>query len=360
MDTGKKLSNPDGDSSDSDSDSDLLHTKNAKPYAKPDAALNIAQEIEVTSKIVKLNIGGHKYHTTVKTLTQNGTADNFFTAMLSGHFAPLQDDKGYYFVDRDGKYFRPILDYLRTGEWSCPHNLPERLVLREARFYSIEPRIYTTISDESFCERIGNKKSEFYVAQLEKHLDELKALKRHVMRAFQAKIEAREEVESAVFLPAQEHVIRMWKYYSETQYNRFDQEWRDVFREQGVQTLQEFSERNKNEVVFDSPIYNVLYASSSPSEPSSSFSRGVLDAFLWHLKQEHSLTVKVDDYQLRTKLRYNPKEENYHLEWLLEPFTTSTTEVRGFRFVWTGGTKYTQWRLNEYTSSTEPQRKTIK
>ena len=126
----------------------------------------IDPSIDLSTTIVRLNIGGHKYVTTAvrlrhwlykaitqfgqihiegareekeaqrgkergitrldatsagergrrliltdpqKTLTQNGTADNFFTALISDKFTPLKDDEGFYFVDRDGSYFRPIL-----------------------------------------------------------------------------------------------------------------------------------------------------------------------------------------------------------------------------------------------------------
>lgn len=41
-----------------------------------------------------------------------------------------KDDKGFIFIDRNGKYFEPILDYLRTGEWLCPAHLDEKTVLR--------------------------------------------------------------------------------------------------------------------------------------------------------------------------------------------------------------------------------------
>jgi hypothetical protein len=56
--------------------------------------------------------------TTRETLTKNG--ENFFTSMLSGKFSVLKDEKGYYFVDRDGEYFAPILEYLRTGDFCIP------------------------------------------------------------------------------------------------------------------------------------------------------------------------------------------------------------------------------------------------
>ena len=35
------------------------------------------------------------------------------SAMFSGRMAVDQDDSGYYMIDRDGRYFNFILNYLR-------------------------------------------------------------------------------------------------------------------------------------------------------------------------------------------------------------------------------------------------------
>ncbi len=89
------------------------------------------------SGIVKLNIGGVKYETTVGTLTCRG--DNFFTTLFSNNFPALRDEDGYYFIDRDGEYFKPLLSFLRTGTHSVcffvfvsflAHRLLNRLIDR--------------------------------------------------------------------------------------------------------------------------------------------------------------------------------------------------------------------------------------
>lgn len=51
----------------------------------------------VNNSIVKLNIGGTKFLTTARTLSQG---ENFFTGLLSGRIPSLLDDEGYYFIDR--------------------------------------------------------------------------------------------------------------------------------------------------------------------------------------------------------------------------------------------------------------------
>lgn len=42
-----------------------------------------------------------------------------------------------FLVDRDGNYFEPILNYLRTGQMIVPANIPKEAILIEAEFYSV-------------------------------------------------------------------------------------------------------------------------------------------------------------------------------------------------------------------------------
>jgi len=87
--------------------------------------------------IIKLNIGGFRYLTTEATLNSKG--DNFFTGLLNNKIPSIRDEDGYYFVDRNGKYFEPILDYLRSGEFFIPEGMRKEKVLAEADFFLIEP-----------------------------------------------------------------------------------------------------------------------------------------------------------------------------------------------------------------------------
>jgi len=84
---------------------------------------------------VKLNIGGHKYITTKQTLIKQD--HTFFSAFLSDVFPHQLIDDGWFFIDRDGKYFEYILEYLRTGDIVIPDNYHDS-VLREAEFYGIK------------------------------------------------------------------------------------------------------------------------------------------------------------------------------------------------------------------------------
>lgn len=87
--------------------------------------------------IVRLNIGGKKFCTTVDTLTQR-EPDSMLAAMFSGRHTLCQDpDKGYFFVDRDGKYFRHILNWLRDGSVPTLNESEYSDLLREAEYYQL-------------------------------------------------------------------------------------------------------------------------------------------------------------------------------------------------------------------------------
>ena len=67
---------------------------------------------------VKLNVGGQLFYTTRTTLLNREPC-----SMLAKMFDPASrlqpgttDSDGAYLIDRDPKYFRPLLNYLRDGE----------------------------------------------------------------------------------------------------------------------------------------------------------------------------------------------------------------------------------------------------
>ena len=87
---------------------------------------------------VKLNVGGSIFQTTMSTLC-NCKCDCMLRAMFSGRMEVLCDEEGYVLIDRCGKHFSSVLNFLRQG--SCP--LPECKVeveelMQEARYYLIQ------------------------------------------------------------------------------------------------------------------------------------------------------------------------------------------------------------------------------
>ncbi|GIL75612.1 hypothetical protein Vretimale_15136 [Volvox reticuliferus] len=68
---------------------------------------------------VTLNVGGRKFTTSVNTL-RNAPNPSLFNAMFSGRHKLTKDEDGCYFIDRDGRHFHDILNYLRDGHFNYP------------------------------------------------------------------------------------------------------------------------------------------------------------------------------------------------------------------------------------------------
>ena len=95
------------------------------------------QSIFSIPSIVKLNVGGHYFTTSLQTLTRD--PNSMLAVMFSGKFEmkPLED--GAFFIDRDGTHFRFILNYLRTGKLTLPDGATSlKEFAEEAEFYQIQ------------------------------------------------------------------------------------------------------------------------------------------------------------------------------------------------------------------------------
>ena len=87
--------------------------------------------------IVNLHVGGRRFTTSLQTLTKD--PDSMLAAMFSGKFEVKPSEDGAFFIDRDGKHFRFILNYSRTGKLTLPKRatfLDE--LAEEAEFYQIQ------------------------------------------------------------------------------------------------------------------------------------------------------------------------------------------------------------------------------
>lgn len=89
-----------------------------------------------SNKYVKLNVGGSLHYTTMGTLTKE---DNMLRAMFSGRMVVLTDSEGWILIDRCGKHFSSILNYLRDSSIVLPDNRCEIAeLLAEAKYYLIQ------------------------------------------------------------------------------------------------------------------------------------------------------------------------------------------------------------------------------
>ncbi|CAB9498535.1 SH3KBP1-binding protein 1 [Seminavis robusta] len=92
------------------------------------------------SKVVKLDVGGYTFKTSRDTLCR--IPDSHLAAMFSGRHAtgPLQDDDGSFFIDRDGRHFHHVLNFLRSGSAvTLPEGPAAKAELAvEADFYGLD------------------------------------------------------------------------------------------------------------------------------------------------------------------------------------------------------------------------------
>jgi len=64
---------------------------------------------------VKLNVGGQLFLTSRGTLLK--APDSMLFKLFAGESMPsAKDEQGAFLIDRTPEYFKPILNYLRTGE----------------------------------------------------------------------------------------------------------------------------------------------------------------------------------------------------------------------------------------------------
>ncbi|XP_021992019.2 FH protein interacting protein FIP2 [Helianthus annuus] len=93
----------------------------------------------IKSNTLSLYFGGKKFCTTVETLTHREPR-SMLAAMFSGRHTLCKDsEKGYVFIDRDGKHFRHILNWLRDGVAPIPKlsDLERSELLQEAEYYRL-------------------------------------------------------------------------------------------------------------------------------------------------------------------------------------------------------------------------------
>ncbi|XP_053213219.1 BTB/POZ domain-containing adapter for CUL3-mediated RhoA degradation protein 2-like [Panonychus citri] len=88
------------------------------------------------SEYVKLNVGGSLFQTTISTLTR---VDCMLKSMFSGQLPVQKDQEGWVMIDRNGKHFATILDFLRNNSVRLLDNADEvEELLTESMYYSIQ------------------------------------------------------------------------------------------------------------------------------------------------------------------------------------------------------------------------------
>lgn len=95
-----------------------------------------SKKLSVKSKlndIITFNVGGQIYSTKRSTILENVDSKTFLSLLIKNKTT------NEYFLDRDGKYFSYILNYLRDKKLNLPKNFQElKQLLSEAKFYQID------------------------------------------------------------------------------------------------------------------------------------------------------------------------------------------------------------------------------
>lgn len=91
--------------------------------------------IKHPSEYIKVNVGGSLHYTTLDTLQKH---DTMLRAMFSGRMEVVTDSEGWILIDRCGKHFGTILNFLRDGSVPLPESSKEVAeLLAEAKYYCI-------------------------------------------------------------------------------------------------------------------------------------------------------------------------------------------------------------------------------
>ncbi|XP_042884610.1 BTB/POZ domain-containing protein kctd15-like isoform X3 [Penaeus japonicus] len=123
---------------------------------------------------VHIDVGGSIYTSSLETLTRY--PESRLARLFNGSIPIVLDSlKQHYFIDRDGKMFRHILNYMRHGRTLLPDDFSDHdLLLEEARFFEInglvkqvedmkkarqENRRASSISSNSFCSNTSSSNS---------------------------------------------------------------------------------------------------------------------------------------------------------------------------------------------------------
>jgi len=124
---------------------EVISSKLSEIQAQQDAMRKEREEYEETKKKIssvhfpsniKLDVGGRQFKTTLATLKKE---DSMLSRMFSGcGFHVEKDEDGFYFIDRPGDPFVPILHYLQTGIFLPPKDPVSLAAVKiEVDFYQV-------------------------------------------------------------------------------------------------------------------------------------------------------------------------------------------------------------------------------
>lgn len=118
----------------------ISHLTNA-PNVTSKCGMPRAASLCMDNAPVHIDVGGCIYTSSLETLTK--FSDSKLSKMFNGTLPIVLDTlKQHYFIDRDGKSFRHILNYMRTNRLILPDNFDDfESLLNEAKYYELHDMI---------------------------------------------------------------------------------------------------------------------------------------------------------------------------------------------------------------------------
>ena len=116
---------------------------------------------------ITLNVGGKKHRTTKSTLS--ASSNSVLSKMFEGNVSVKPAKDGSYFIDRDGKHFRYILNFLRDGTVNISDNSIINELLQEAQYYQIPSLIDTLLIKQIAFNTKSEILSEHHIEQISKY-----------------------------------------------------------------------------------------------------------------------------------------------------------------------------------------------
>ncbi|KAI1717744.1 BTB/POZ domain-containing protein [Ditylenchus destructor] len=132
-----------------------------------------ATSLRIMNRLVRLKISGEIFETTKDTLSR--CPGSVLARLANGDLSRETDESGVYCFEKDPKYFRIILNYLRRGFLNLDDkNLTMQGLLSEAEFFNIQPLIdevrkaISSASNRSeiimiYVEYINRRRSSSYI-----------------------------------------------------------------------------------------------------------------------------------------------------------------------------------------------------
>jgi hypothetical protein len=136
---------------------------------------------EATSSLIELNVGGYYFTTTKTTLCRYD--DSMLSLMVSGNYPTQKDSSGRLFIDRDGRLFSHILNYLRNNKLTISEftDDSETSIINKLTNLKVEADFYR-------IDNLINDIENLLVTQKEK-LEKLTILNENKFNYYQSKVQ---------------------------------------------------------------------------------------------------------------------------------------------------------------------------